>query len=99
MLVERLMTPLQVQHYLRLAFEEGHKVGQKPITLEIIRGILTRSFDNMEARLARNGYNIRSLSSILNIRSAEVKSFFCGQLAPRRTEEIQHLIFTAGIPI
>jgi type II secretory pathway predicted ATPase ExeA len=36
LLAEKLMTPLQIKHYLRLAFEEAHQVGLKPLTPEVI---------------------------------------------------------------
>ncbi|MBE9117243.1 AAA family ATPase [Lusitaniella coriacea LEGE 07157] len=39
LLAERLSTPLQVQYYLTLAFEEAYRVGQKPVTLEIVSAI------------------------------------------------------------
>jgi len=40
LLAEKLMTPLQIKHYLRLAFEEAHQVGVKPSTPEVIEAVL-----------------------------------------------------------
>ncbi|MEM9119300.1 MAG: hypothetical protein AAGD09_15675 [Cyanobacteria bacterium P01_F01_bin.56] len=31
LLAEKLMTPLQIKHYLRLAFEAAPQVGLKPL--------------------------------------------------------------------
>ena len=36
----KLSTPLQFETYLTRAFEEGYKVGQKPVTAEVIESIL-----------------------------------------------------------
>jgi type II secretory pathway predicted ATPase ExeA len=99
LLAERPTTPLQIEYYLNLAMEEAYKVGLKPINAEIIRSILARSIDSMEPTLARNGYNVKSLADILNLRPAEVKSFLQGQLAPARTEDIRYQMVGAGIPV
>lgn len=99
LLADRLATPLQIQHYLGLAFQEGHKIGQKIISSEVIESILSYSLNNIEAKLSRNGYNVKSLAGILNLRSSEIKSFLNGQLSPNRTEEVRQQIFSAGIAL
>ena len=48
LLSTRLSTPLQFQTYLTRAFEEGYKVGQKPVTVEVIESILARDIDDLE---------------------------------------------------
>ncbi len=42
LLVERLVTPLQIEQHLILAFEEGYRIGQKPVTAEVINAILAK---------------------------------------------------------
>jgi type II secretory pathway predicted ATPase ExeA len=37
----KFSTPLQFQAYLTRSFEEGYKVGQKPVTVEVIENVLT----------------------------------------------------------
>ena len=59
LLAEKLMTPLQIKHYLRLAFEEAHQVGVKPSTPEVIEaGLVTKAL-----RLYADGYAAYTRSS------------------------------------
>lgn len=99
LLAEKLATPLQIGYYLGLAFEEAYKIGQKPVTSEIIEGILTKDIDALEPRLTRHGYHVKALTELLNVRPAEIKSFLHGQLAPGRTEELKIKMLAAGIPL
>jgi type II secretory pathway predicted ATPase ExeA len=46
LLAERLTTPLQIEHYLTRALEEGYKIGQKPLTPELIESVLARDLDD-----------------------------------------------------
>jgi type II secretory pathway predicted ATPase ExeA len=99
LLSERLATPLQIAHYLSLAFEAAHKIGQKPVGVEIIESSLSRNLDDLEPRLTRHGYNVKGLSELLNVRSGEIRSFLYGQLSPGRTQEMKEQMLTAGLPI
>jgi type II secretory pathway predicted ATPase ExeA len=99
LLAEKLSTPLQIGYYLDLAFEEAYKIGQKPVTSEIIEGILTKDIDSLEPRLTRHGYNVKALTELLNVRPAEIKSFLHGQLSPGRTQELKNEMLAAGIPL
>lgn len=42
--------------------------------------------DGIEPQLTRQGYDVKALSDLLNVRPAEVKSYLRGQLAPGRTQ-------------
>ena len=75
-----LVTPLQINHYLARALEQAYLSGTKPITTEIIESILVPDLDGIDAKLARNGYNLQALCEILNARPSEVKSYLLGQL-------------------
>jgi hypothetical protein len=44
-LSDKLETPLQFEAYLTRSFEEGYKVGQKPVTAEVIESVLTNRHD------------------------------------------------------
>lgn len=98
-LAERLVTPLQMELYLMLAFEEAYQVGQKPVTPEIIDAVLSKQLDDLEPKLIRHGYNTPVLARLLNTRSAEVRSFLHGQLPPGRTEEIRNELLRVGITL
>ena len=99
LLVARLSTPLQIAYYLTRAFEEGYRVGQKPLTPEVIETALVKRFDDLEPRLTRHGYNIKALSELLNVRPRDMRSFLQGRLPPNRTQELQHALVAAGLPL
>jgi hypothetical protein len=46
-----------------------------------------------------NGYNVKALSELLNVRPAEIKSFLHSQLAPGRTQELKNEMLAAGLPL
>jgi len=99
LLAERLVTPLQIQHYLTRLLEQAYRLGEKPATPAIVNMILAPDMHALEPTLMRYGYNVQVLSEFLNIRQAEVRSFLHGQLPPGRTEELHHQLFAAGIPL
>lgn len=98
-LADRLVTPLQIEHYLTLAVEEAFTIGVRPVTVEIVASVIAKDIDELESKLTRFGYNARTLAQILNVRPAVLKSFFQGQLPPGRTQELQNEMLAAGIPI
>jgi len=97
LLAEKLMTPLQIKHYLRLAFEAAHQVGLKPLTPEVIEAVLSQGLNDLEAKLVRHGYNTKALAHLLNVRPAEVRSLMHGHLPPGRTQELRDQMLSAGI--
>lgn len=97
LLAEKLMTPLQIKHYLRLAFEEAHQVGLKPLTPEVIEAVLSQGLNDLEAKLVRHGYNAKVLAHLLNVRPAEVRSLLHGRLPPSRTQELRDQMLSVGI--
>lgn len=99
LLAERLTTPLQIEYYLTRAFEEGYRIGQKPIGLEVIDTVLVKDLNDLEPRLTRHGYNVRTLSELVNVRQREIRSFLQGRFPPNRTQELQHEMLAAGIPL
>jgi O-acetylhomoserine/O-acetylserine sulfhydrylase-like pyridoxal-dependent enzyme len=99
LLVERLATPLQIEQYLTLAFEEAYSIGQKPVTAEVIENVLAQGLDDLEPRLTRHGYNAKVLAELLNVRPAEVRSFLHGQLPPGRTQDLRDQMLRVGIPL
>ncbi len=98
-LAERLVTPLQIGQYLILALEEAYKIGQKPVTPEIIETVLAKDLNGLEPKLTRHGYNVKALADLMNVRPAEIRSFLHGQLPPGRTQELQNQMLAAGIPL
>lgn len=98
-LADRLTTPLQIEQHLRLAFEEGYRIGQKPVEAEIIDSILAKDINALEPVLTRHGYNVKTLAELLDTKPIEIRSFLHGKLAPARTQELQNSLLAIGIPI
>lgn len=99
MLAERLATPLQIEQYLTLAFEEAYKIGQKPVTEEVIESVLSKDINGLEPKLTRHGYHTKALAELLNVRPAEIRSLFHGRLSPNRAQELRDEMLAAGIPL
>ena len=96
---ERLATPLQCEQYLQRAFEEGYKIGQKPVGVEVMQTVFAPDLEDLEPRLVRHGYNAKVLADLLNAKPREIKSLLRGQLPSGRTQELQREMLAAGIPI
>jgi len=99
LLAERLMTPLQIQHYLTRVLEQAYRFGEKPVTPALVHTTLAPDMHALEPTLTRYGYNVKALAELLNIPQAEVRSLLHGQLQPGRTEELQTHLLAAGIPL
>jgi hypothetical protein len=99
LLAERLVTPLQVEHYLTLALEQAYRLGEKPVTRQIVEAVLASDLDALEPALTRQGYPPKALAELLNVRQAEVRAFLHGQLPPDRTEELKQQILKVRIPL
>jgi len=98
LLAERLATPLQIERYLTLAFEQAHEIAEKPVSAGLVDSVLAPGLDDLEPRLARHGYNVGILARELDTRQAEVRAFLRGTLPPGRTEEIHKQLLAKGIP-
>jgi type II secretory pathway predicted ATPase ExeA len=98
LLAERLATPLQIERYLTLAFEQAHEIAEKPVSAGLVDSVLAPGLDDLEPRLARHGYNASILAQELDIRQAEIRAFLRGTLPPGRTEEIHKQLLATGIP-
>jgi type II secretory pathway predicted ATPase ExeA len=99
LLAQRLMTPLQIQHYLPRMLEQAHRFGEKPVTPTIVHATFAPDMHALEPTLTRHGYNVKALSELLHIRPAEGRSFLHGQLPPGRTEDLHNQSLAAGIPL
>ncbi|MEL6128880.1 MAG: AAA family ATPase [Cyanobacteria bacterium J06628_4] len=97
LLADKLMTPLQIKHSLRLAFEEAHHVGLKPVTPDVIEAVLSKGLNDLESKLVRHGYNAKVLAHLLNVRPTEVRSLLHGRLPPGRAQELRDQMLSVGI--
>jgi type II secretory pathway predicted ATPase ExeA len=99
LLAERLATPLQIEHYLTLAFEEAFHIGQKPVTVDLINRVLAKTLNAPEPHLIRHGYHVKSLAQLINVKPAEIRSFLHNQLPPGRAQELKEQLLLAGVPL
>jgi type II secretory pathway predicted ATPase ExeA len=97
LLAERLITPLQICHYLTRALIKGTTTGTKPVDVEIIEAVLSPDLNTLETKLAREGYNITALCEYLNAKRSEIKAYFNGQLPAARADEFNKEIHKLGI--
>lgn len=97
LLINNLVTPLQVNHYLAQAMEQAYLAGAKPITPELIQSVLAPDLDVMEAKLARHGYNLPALCEVLNAKPSEVKAYLLGQLHSNKLQEFNKEIHKLGV--
>ena len=87
-----MQTPLQIQDYLTKAIQQGHQLGEKIITQELIEQVLRADLNSLEAQLIRNGYQFKSICELLNATPKETNEFLQGKLnSQRKSEFIQKL--------
>ena len=96
---DRLVTPLQFEHYLSLAVDEAFKIGVKPVSQEITESIISKAINDLESRLTRYGYNVKVLSDTLNVKPSVIKSLYKKQLPPAKIQELQNEMLSVGIPV
>ena len=99
LLAAKLKTPLQIGQHLVRAFEAGFEIGAKPIDAGVVEAVLSSQLDDLEPRLTRNGYDLRSLAEQFNAKPAEIRRFLRGELDAARTRELTDEMLAAGLPI
>jgi hypothetical protein len=99
LLAGRLGTPLQIEQYLTRALEEGWRVGEKPVTAQLVETLLSPQLDELEPRLRRHGYDVPDLAELINARPSEIRALLRGELEPARSREITAKLMAAGLPL
>lgn len=98
-LASALQTPLQIQHYLSRAVHEGHVIGEKTITEDIINSVLLADLNSLEAKLARSGYQFGAVCDLLRASPKETREFLQGKSNSPRKSEFTLKIREIGIDI
>ena len=98
LLAARLKTPLQIGQHLVRAFEAGFEVGARPVDAGVVEAVLSRQIDDLEPRLTRNGYDVRSLVEQFDVKPAEIRQLLRGDLGPARSQELMDEMRAAGLP-
>lgn len=96
---DRATTPLQIAEHLNRAFEEGFRLGQKPVTPDIVTATLAPDFDSLEPRLMRQGYSVKVQAEQFSTKPAEILRLLDGSLEAARTRELADLMRAAGLPL
>jgi type II secretory pathway predicted ATPase ExeA len=99
LLASRLRTPLQIEQHLTLALETGFQASERPISEAVADSVLSKQIDGIEATLTRNGYTVKVLTEMLNIKPGEIKAFYRQTLEPDRTRELKDQMLAAGLPV
>jgi type II secretory pathway predicted ATPase ExeA len=99
LLASKLRTPLQIQQHLTLALEAGYLTGEQPISATLVESVLSKQLNDLEPTLTRHGYQVKDLVAQFNVKPAEVRALFSGQLEPGRATEIQDRMLAAGLPL
>ena len=78
-LAQELQTPLQITFHLKQSIKLSYDIGEKPITLDIVKQVLRPDLKSIQAKLARNGYQELAVCELLNTTKKEVRDFFDGK--------------------
>ena len=99
LLANRLKTPLQIEQHLALAFEEAFRIGERPVSVQVVEGALARHLEDLEPLLTRHGYTVRSLVEQFSAKPAEIRRFLRGELGGAKAQELSERMRAAGLPI
>jgi hypothetical protein len=79
--------------------EQAYRLGEKPVTAEMVEATFAPDINALEPLLIRHGYNARVLAELLNVRPVEIRALLHGQLPEERAEELRQQILKTGIPL
>ncbi len=97
LLSERLVTPLQIIHYLQKAIEQAYIVGEKSVTYDIVEQVLLPDLNSLRALLARSGYHFTSICELLGATPKETRDFLDGKATTSKRNEFIKSIQSVGI--
>jgi type II secretory pathway predicted ATPase ExeA len=87
-LAAKLKTPLQIgQHLVRAFVDET-----------VVEAVLSLRIDDLEPRLTRSGYDVRSLVEQFDAKPAEIRRLLRDDLDPARSRELLDEMRAAGLP-
>jgi hypothetical protein len=84
---------------LTVALEAAYKIGQKPVSAEMIDSVLAQDINGLESTLTRHGYSFKVVADLVNVRPTEIRSFLQGRLSASRAQELREEMLAAGIPL
>ena len=99
LLAARLRTPLQIEQYLTRVFEKTFEAGERVVTATLAETVLSPRIDDLEPRLTRYGYDVKSIAEEFHLKPVDVRLFLQGQLDPARSRELTEQMLVAGLPV
>ncbi|MEA2728130.1 MAG: hypothetical protein QOF70_2605 [Acetobacteraceae bacterium] len=96
-LVARTLSRPEVIAAVR-AFEAAFEIGAKPVDENVVEAVLSLRIDDLEPRLTRSGYDVRSLAEQFDAKPAEICRLLRGDLDPSRSRELMDEMRAAGLP-
>jgi hypothetical protein len=69
------------------------------VTVEVIEAVLSRQIDDLEPKLMRHGYDVRTLANRFNAKPTEVRQFLRGALDGDHARELTDQMLAAGLPL
>ena len=98
--IEEILTRGVEQVYPSKEFlEKGCQIGEKQISHETVKTVLSPDLDSLEPSLARHGYNVPILCEYLGATRNEVRAYLRGQLVSNRLEEFNKEIHKLGVVV
>lgn len=97
LMAEKFTTPLQINHYAWKAFVKAFQIGQKPVDADTLNQVIAGDLNGIEANMKRHGYDVKALSNALDVKPAEIRSFFRRRLSSARAQELENEIFKLGL--
>jgi hypothetical protein len=64
----------------------------------VVEAVLSLRIDDLEPRLTRSGYDVRSLAEQFDAKPAEIPRLLRGDLDPARSRELMDEMRAAGLP-
>jgi hypothetical protein len=64
----------------------------------VVEAVLSLRIDDLEPRLTRSGYDVRSLAEQFDAKPAEIRRLLRGDLDPARSRELMDEMRAAGLP-
>jgi hypothetical protein len=61
--------------------------------------VLSHQIDDLEPRLTRHGYSVRTLAEQFNAKPVEIKRLLRGELDAARARELTDEMLAAGLPL
>jgi hypothetical protein len=77
----------------------GFRIGERPVSVPVIEAVLSRHLEDLEPRLTRHGYTLRSLVEQFSAKPAEIRQFLRGELSGAKAQELSERMRAAGLPV